>query len=204
MKYFWEEICTLNDIFSGSPVCLIHVHYVWDASKIYTVNCLVRHFHNLFVIGFCNLVRWDRNWISEKGRGGTKKALKVSQNSTVSIIIYYHRRVGWKSRGGRAFRYISVVFTLYLIQAFETFRRFLVDSPCLGSPHSVRCQNTASSMVTFSLCNNLETRGVVHRRKTTHTLPAIHAAYCTQCAWHTMCTTHSLCDIMVLASMCDI
>ena len=65
--------CTLNDIISGSPVCLIHVHYVWDASKIYTVNCLVRHFHNLFVIGFCNLVRWDRNWISEKGRGETKK-----------------------------------------------------------------------------------------------------------------------------------
>ena len=112
MKYFWEEICTLNDIISGSPVCLIHVHYVWDASKIYTVNCLVRHFHNLFVIGFCNLVRWDRNWISEKGRGETNKALKVSQNSTVSIIIYYHRRVGWKSRGGRAFRYICCLYPL--------------------------------------------------------------------------------------------
>ena len=55
----WKKYaqCTLNDIISGSPVCLIHVHYVWDASKIYTVNCLVRHFHNLFVIGFCNLVR---------------------------------------------------------------------------------------------------------------------------------------------------
>ena len=83
-KTIWYEIflgrnmqcilCTLNDIISGSPVCLIHVHYVWDASKIYAVNCLVRHFHNLFVIGFCNLVRWDRNWISEKGRGETKKS----------------------------------------------------------------------------------------------------------------------------------
>ena len=133
----------------------------------------------LCLIGFGYLVWWDRNRISEKGRGEITEVEKFGPQKLAKlpwfrVNISHYRNVGWRSRGGRAFRY--VVFTLYEIknsqnfsgslclfmkfEPFKNFRRSLADSPCPGSPHSARCRSTPSNMVTFSRFNNLKPRSL--------------------------------------------
>ena len=119
-------------------------------------------------IGFSYLVWWDRNRVSEKGRGEVTEVQKnLAQELTWFMLIFVitgtlGEEVEVEEHSGTlslSWMKLKITATTF-IRTAQNFRRSLADSPYPGSLHSARCRSTPSSTVTFSRFNNLKAQSL--------------------------------------------
>jgi len=129
----------------GSPVCLVHLHYVWDAS-------------------FSYLVWWDRNRVSEKGRGTLGEEVEVEEHSgglwQILLILVLSIQ-----RAAEAHQAARLPFLGLTIWRHRVWRYQWEYSSCDLSPVTCHlCQTAGFSLlcVIFSTVNNIWVHCVAH------------------------------------------